>query len=422
MNRRSIISWCLFDFANSSYSSVIAAVVFPVYYINRIAGSANGTGDLWWGAAISVSMLAVSLSSPFLGGIADHAGIPKRLLAAYTSVCVLAVASFTFLRPGDAAAGFALMVLANIGMEGGLVFYNSFLPLIAPRHHQGRVSGWGFGLGYAGSIFALLLSLPLARNGRYDLIWLMVALFFSLFSLPAFRFLPPDGRRTMSAPEAGIAGCRIAWRTLRDIWSNTEARKFLIAYLIYEDGVNTVIVFSSILASATFGFGPAELIWLYLVVQMSALAGAFLMARPTDTWGPRKVVMTSLVLWSAVSVAAFFATGKQAFWTIACIAGLGLGTVQAGTRAFFSQFVPAGKEAEYFGVYSLVGKSSAILGPIVFGQISAFCGDQRPAILSVASFFIIGLLVLGRVKGGGPNAPASPEAPRSSSVREDVRT
>jgi UMF1 family MFS transporter len=379
--------------------------VFPVFYINGIVGNEGGRGDQWWGAAISVSMLAVSLSSPFLGGIADHAGLRKRMLFLYTYVCILAVAAFAFLTPGAALSGFLLIVIANIGMEGGMVFYNAFLPRIAPPDHHGRVSGWGFGVGYAGSILSLLIALPLARAGRFDAIWFMVAAFFALFSLPAFRYLPGDERTGMSAVTAGTAGVRKAWKTIREIWSRPEPRKFLIAYLIYEDGVNTVIVFSSSLAATTFGFGQTELIGVYLVVQVTALAGAFLLSRPTDLWGPKKVVTFSLVLWSIVAVATWLAASKSAFWTIACTAGLGLGTVQAATRAFFTRFIPQGKEAEYFGVFSLVGKSSAVMGPLVFGQVSSAFGSQRPAILSIAAFFIIGLVLLHRVRGGGPNIP-----------------
>ena len=403
MNRKQVLSWCLFDFANSSYSAVIAAVVFPVFYINRIVGNEMGRGDLWWGAAISVSMLAVSLSSPFLGGIADHAGLRKRLLALYTLICIVAVASLSLLAPHAVVAGFALIVLANIGMEGGLVFYNSFLPQIAPPDSQGRVSGWGFGVGYAGSILSLLVALPLARSGQFRLIWPMVALFFFLFSLPAFLFLPKDGRSGMGVLSASIAGSRKAWETLKELWSRKEPRKFLLAYLIYEDGVNTVIVFSSSLAATTFAFDQTELIGLYLAVQMTALTGAFLLSKPTDLWGPKKVVTLALLLWSAVALSAYFAATKSAFWAVACTAGLGLGSVQAGTRAFFTQFIPPGKEAEYFGVYSLVGKTSAVLGPLVFGQVSAAFGSQRPAILSIAAFFIIGLALLSQVRGGGPN-------------------
>jgi UMF1 family MFS transporter len=181
--------------------------------------------------------------------------------------------------------------------------------------------------------------------------------------------------------------------------------------LIYEDGVNTVIVFSSSLAATTFSFGQGELIGLYIVVQVTALVGAFLLSKPTDTWGPKKVVIISLLLWALIAVTAFFVQSKAQFWAIACTAGLGLGSVQAGTRAFFTQFIPKGKEAEYFGVYSFVGKSSAILGPLVFGQVSAAFGSQRPAILSIAAFFIIGFLLLRRVRGGGPNiTPGSRKA------------
>lgn len=403
MNKKEIISWCLFDFANSSYSAVIAAVVFQVYYINHIVGNEAGLGDLWWGVAISTSMLLVSVSSPFLGGIADYTGLRKRLLFVYTYCCIAGVAAFSILEPGDVILGFILIIIANIGMEGGLVFYNSFLPRIAPPEYHGRVSGWGFGVGYAGSILSLLIALPLAQAGQFWGIWIVVALFFCLFSLPAFMFLPKDDFAGVTAKEAGIVGIKKAWETIREIWSRTESRKFLIAYLIYEDGVNTVIVFSSSLAATTFGFNQAELIGLYLAVQITALIGAFLLSKPTDIWGPKKVVSISLLLWSAVSVSAYFIEDKNAFWLIACMAGLGLGSVQAGTRAFFTQFIPKGKEAEYFGVYSLVGKSSAIIGPLVFGYVSAAFGSQRPAILSVAAFFAIGLTVLLFVRGGGPN-------------------
>jgi UMF1 family MFS transporter len=403
VNRRQIASWCLFDFANSSYSAVIAAVVFQVFYINRIVGNEAGRGDLWWGRAISASMLFVSLSSPFLGGIADYAGLRKRLLGAYTTVCVCAVAGFAFLSPGAALAGFVLIVLANVGMEGGLVFYNSYLPQIAPPDHQGRVSGWGYTVGYAGSILSLLLALPLAKAGRFELVWLMVAAFFALFSLPVFFFLPHDRRSGLGAAEAGRRGIGCAWGTLKELWGRPEPRKFLLAYLIYEDGVNTVIVFSSSLAATTFGFGQGELIALYLVVQVTAFAGALALSKPTDVWGPKRVVGISLLLWATVAVGTYFVHGKNWFWLVACTAGIGLGSVQAGTRAFFAQLVPPGKEAEYFGVYSLVGKSSAIVGPLVFGSVSAAFGSQRPAILSIASFFVVGLVLLSRVRGGGPN-------------------
>lgn len=407
MNRKQIISWCMFDFANSSYAAVIAAVIFPVYYTNVIVGNSAGDGDLWWGRAISASMLVTALSSPFLGGIADRAGWRKRLLFAYTALCVGSVACFASLAPGDVLGGFLLILAANIGMEGGLVFYNSFLPEIAVKDHQGRVSSWGFSVGYAGSICALLLALPLVKSGRYEMAWVATAFFFALFSVPAFLYLPADRRGTTPPREAAVQGAADAWITIKRLWSSREPRKFLIAYLFYEDGVNTVIVFSSIFASTTLGFSTGELVGLYLTVQVTALAGAFLLAKPTDVWGPKKVVMLSLCLWTLVAVVAYFVQSKPQFWIVSCVAGLGLGSVQAATRAFYTQFVPKGKEAEYYGIYSFVGKSSAVLGPLVFGMISSFFGSQRPAILSIAFFFILGFALISRVKGGGSNISAA---------------
>ncbi len=403
LNKKHIISWSLFDFANSSYSAVIAAVVFPVYYANVIVGNEAGMGDLWWGRAISFSMALVALSSPFLGGIADFGGLRKRFLFFYTAVSVGAIASLPLLARGMALEGFLLIMAANFGMEGGLVFYNSFLPRIAPQEYIGRVSAWGFMVGYAGSILSLLIAFPLVKAGQFKATWLMVAFFFALCSMPAFLFLPKDTASEYSVIRAGLRGLRYTMNTLREIWGSNEPRRFLLAYLVYEDGVNTVIIFSSIFAATTLGFKPQELIMLYLVVQATALTGSLMMAKPIDFWGPKKVVTTSLIMWTSVATVAFFISTKVQFWLLASIAGLGLGTVQAATRAFYAQFIPQGREAEYFGVYSLVGKSSAIAGPIVFGQVSSAFGSQRPAILSVAAFFLVGLIILRTVKGGGPN-------------------
>ncbi|BCB95988.1 MFS transporter [Dissulfurispira thermophila] len=412
MNKK-IISWCLFDFANSSYSAVIAAVIFPVYYANVIVGNETGLGDLWWGRAIAVSMAVVAISSPFLGGIADYARIRKRLLIFYSILCILSVSLFYFLHKGMVIEGFILIILANIGMEGGLVFYNSFLPEITETTHRGRVSAWGFGVGYAGSIVSLLLAMLLVNKGLVNITWPMVALFFGVFSIPAFLFLPKDKHGDFtngtSSPlcSAATDGLIYTWKTFKKIWTNREQRKFLIAYLIYEDGVNTVIVFSSIFAATTLLFRPEELIGMYLIVQTTALIGAFLMARPIDYWGPKKVIIMSLVMWVTVSIAAFFVQTKMQFFIIASIAGLGLGTIQAASRAFYTQFIPAEEESEYFGVYSFIGKSSAILGPLVFGYLSSTFGSQRPAVLSVALFFLAGLIIVKRVKGGMPNVEVS---------------
>ncbi|HBM14947.1 MAG TPA: MFS transporter [Lentisphaeria bacterium] len=402
LNKKYIFSWTLFDFANSSFSAVIMAVIFPVYYINVIAFNKDQAGDFWWGAAVSLSMAVVALTSPFLGGIADYGGKRKRFLFIYTFICVATVACFSLLKPGMVFTGFILIVIANIGMEGGLVFYNSFLPEIAPADYQGRVSAWGFMVGYAGSIISLLISISLINAGKIELIWIMVALFFSIFSIPAFVYLQPDANEN-SLCASGLKGIKYTWLNIKNIWKRKEARKFLIAYFIYEDGVNTIIIFSSIFAALTLGFKTKELIGLYLLVQITALIGSLIMAKPIDIYGPKKIVIITLILWVSVCIFAFFVETKIQFWLLSSFAGLGLGSVQAAARAFFTQFVTKGCEAEYFGIYSLVGKSSAVLGPILFAHISAVFGSQRPAVLSIAALFFIGLVILITVKGGEPN-------------------
>ncbi|MFQ3574741.1 MAG: MFS transporter, partial [Thermodesulfovibrionales bacterium] len=371
MMKRQIISWCLYDFANSSYSAVIAAVVFPVYYTSVIVGNESGLGDLWWGRAISLSMAVVAITSPFLGGIADIAGKRKSMMFLYTLLSVLSVCMFTLLQKGMYIEGFILIVLANIGMEGALVFYNSYLPNIARPDVQGRVSAWGFGLGYAGSISSLLIALWLIRQDSISAVWLATALFFAVFSIPAFLYLPSDARGTRTIIRSSVEGLKTTLQTFKEILTKKDARRFLLAYLVYEDGINTVIVFSSIFAATTLHFKTEELIVVYLVVQITALIGSFVMAKPIDTWGAKKVVMTSLCLWVFVCILAFFVNTKELFFVVATCAGLGLGTVQSASRALFTRFIKDGKEAEYFGIYALVGKTSAIIGPLIFGSVSS---------------------------------------------------
>ena len=397
----------MFDFANSSYSAVIAAVIFPVYYTSYIVGNDAGLGDVWWGRAISVSMAFVAITSPLLGGISDFSGSRKKFLFLYTMLCVIVTASLIFLSKGSIFTGFLLVVLANIGMEGGIVFYNSYLNDIARNEYQGRVSAWGFATGYLGSILSLLAALLLIKADHITFAWPMTAAFFFTFSLPAFLFLPRDEPKGVTIAGAAKEGIATTFAVLKKMWSNKDQRRFLLAYLLYEDGVNTVIVFSSIFAATTLGFKSEELIGLYLVVQMTALAGAFIMARPIDYWGPKKVVSLSLALWVLVTILVYFIYSKSFFFVAASMAGLGLGTVQAATRAFFVQFIPPGDESKYFGVYSLVGKTSAVVGPLIFGAVSSLAKNQRPAVTAVSILFIAGFTILQFVRGGYPNVPSS---------------
>jgi UMF1 family MFS transporter len=399
LNRKLVTVWVLYDFANSVYPAVITATVFGVYFTTHIVGNETGLGDLWWGRVLSVSMLFVALSSPLLGSIADRAGVRKKMLFFYTYLCVICVALLTTIEPGMLLWGFALAVLANIGFEGAMVYYNAYLPHIAPTERQGFVSGVGFGTGYAGSAVGLLIALPLVMRGQYDLTWLAVAGFFTVFSLPTFLGLPADKRGDMTVVRAAVEGIVGFKRLVGDVLNQQDLRRFLLAFFVYIDGINTTIYFSAIFAATTLGFAQKELIYLFLVVQLSALAGAFALAKPTDIWGPKRVITLTLVLWTAIAFTAYFVDSKTVFFIIAVLAGTGLGAVQAASRAFMSALIPAGKEAEMFGFYAFCGKSSSVIGPLVFGGIShALGGNQRVAILSVAAFFLVGLILLQRVR------------------------
>jgi len=352
---------------------------------------------------ISVSMAAVAVTSPFLGGLADRAGIRRPLFIAFTSLAVLSTALMATVHPGMVMWGFILGVLGNVGYEGALVYYNAYLPDLAPPSHQGRVSGWGFATGYAGSIVALLSAYPFVQAKNYGGAFLATAALFTVFSLPAFIFLPEPHRGRISVWQAAREGGAEVLSTARKILRMPDLRRFLGAYFIYEDGVNTVVGFSAIFAAQTLGFPMGQLIVLYIVVQVSALLGALAWAWPTDKLGPKRVVMVTLCQWTAVVIAAYFVETQGQFWALAVLAGTGLGAVQAASRAFLAGLCPAGMEAELFGFYSLCGKSAAIMGPLVFGGIShAAGGNQRAGILAVGTFFLVGLILLSRVKAGGP--------------------
>jgi UMF1 family MFS transporter len=398
MNRKQVAAWALFDFANSAYPAVITAAIFGAYYANTVVDNEGGLGDLWLARAASLSVLFVAVSSPVLGAVADRAGVRKKLLFLYTFMCVLFVSLFVTIEPGMVVWGFLLYMLANIGFEGAMVFYNAYLPDLAPPERRGFVSGLGFAAGYAGSIAALLIAYPLLAREHYNLTWLSVAAFFAVFSIPSFLFLPKDqpGEETLlRAAYQGVVGFR---SLVGEVLRERELRRFLIAFFFYIDGVLTVILVTGTYATKTLGFNDTERILLFLVVQISALVGALGLAKPTDVWGPKRVITLTLLLWTSLTVATFFVYSKPGFFVIAVVAGFGLGAVQSASRAMMAALIPKGKEAEMFGFYAFCGKSSSIMGPMVFGMVSyTLAGNQRAAVLAVGAFFLIGLVLLQRV-------------------------
>jgi UMF1 family MFS transporter len=398
VNKKQVGAWALFDLANSVYPAVITSVVFQVYYINTVVGNTDSIGDWWWGRAVSLSALIVAISSPLLGAIADRAGMRKRFMAFFVAMCVTGVALFTTVGPGAVAWGFTVFVFANVGYEACLVFYNAYLPDLAPSDKQGWVSGLGFGVGYVGSAVGLLLAIPLIET-NIDLVWVMVAMFFIVFSIPSFLFLPQDQASDMSVGRAARWGVTNFRQILGEVLREKNLRRFLLAFFFYIDGVLTAIYMSSTVASTTFGYTQNELVYLYIALQIAALVGAFALAKPTDFLGPKKILSGVLVMWTLVAVSiGFIPTSKLWFGALAMVAGFGLGSVQAASRAFMAALIPKGKEAEMFGFYALCGKSSSVVGPLVFGYIAmASGGNQRLAVMAISVLFIVGLGLLRRV-------------------------
>ncbi|MGB2867202.1 MAG: MFS transporter [Bacteroidota bacterium] len=409
--RGQIFSWTLFDFANTAFYVLILTVGYPLYF-KEIVAADHPQSDFLWGLGFSISMLIVALLSPILGAAADFGAGKKRYLAIFTVLCILATASLFFVEKNMVVAGMLLLILANVGFEAGLVFYDAFLPEITSERTYGRVSGYGFAMGYAGSLVTLAVAYPLYTGGfsegnllnvRFS--FLLAAGFFLVFALPIFLFVP-DRQRAPSATGAFVrAGIQRVRNTFRDFPRYRNVARFLFAYFIYIDGVNTIIIFSSIFARETIHLDIGEIVIFFAMVQTSAILGSAVFGILADHWGHKPTLSVSLLLWLVVVVVAYFVQDKAMFYVVGFLAGISLGSSQSSSRSLMTQITPADKKTEFFGFYSFFGKASAIAGPFVFGLISSFA-DQRSAILSVGFFLVLGLVLLQRVESGhGNTAP-----------------
>src|SRR2546426_114245 len=288
--RRTIVAWTLYDFANSAFAAVVLSTVYPAYYANVVVGNADGRGDFWWGAAVSTAMVIGALTSPPLGGIADHAGARWNFCVAFSVVSIAATALMAPVGPGRVWWGWVLAVVGIVTYEAAFVYYTSYLPRIAPPERIGRVSAAGFAVGYAGSLVAFAAAYPFAAAHAYGGCFVAAAALFAVFSIPAFVILPADARHPMRLATAATRGVGETLVTLREILrdpARAQMRRFLTAYLVYEDGVNTVVTFAGVFAAKTLGFTFTEIIALFMLVQVTALLRSAAWARPSDSRGPR---------------------------------------------------------------------------------------------------------------------------------------
>jgi UMF1 family MFS transporter len=398
--RGRIFSWALFDFANTAFSVVVVTVIYSRYFTNHVAG-----GQRWlWGLAVSLSMICAAAVSPPLGAVADFARSRKSFLLIFTLVAVACTALLALVQEGMIVAGILLFVLANIGFEGGLVFYDAFLPGITTRSSYGRVSGYGFAMGYLGALAILLLVMAVLPESsdpayleRVRLTFVMAASFFLVFSLPLFLVVPEPpsaGQRPPSLLRSGFQRAAGTFRALFIQRRHPSVARFLLAFFLYNDGILTVIAFAAIFAETTLGMDDASIIAFFALVQTSAVAGSLGFGVLTDKIGPKRTITITLLLWIGISVAAYFVTSVGWFYGVAFAAGTAIGSSQSASRSLMALLTPPGHEAEYFGFYDgLCGKASAVVGPLVYGVLADLTGE-RLAALAIGLFFVVGLVLL----------------------------
>lgn len=395
--RKKIFIWSLFDFANTSFSIVVVTFLYAVYF-KKVVALGQPIGDLYWSLGTSIAMIITAIISPVLGAIADYSAGKKRFLLFFTILCITATSSLFFVGSGNVFMGILLFVLANVGFEAGLVFYDSFLPEITEPKNYGRVSGYGFAMGYLGSLATLAIIYPFIQAEMLKESFLVAALFFLIFSLPLFIYLK-DNRKKVVQPESYYSiGISRVWNTLSNLKNYKNLALFLLAYFFYIEGVNTIIFFSGNYASTTLGFSETELLIFFLTVQTTAIAGSVLLGIVSDSIGQKKTIMITLVMWLITVIIAYLVHDKNSFYVVGLIAGAAMGSSQSTSRSFMSKLTPPEKKTEFFGFYSFFGKSSAVIGPLVFGMVSYISGDQRLAIISIAFFFVVGFLILTQVK------------------------
>ncbi len=408
--RRATAAWCLFDFANSSYTTLIITVAYSIFFREIVVNASDNSGDKLWGIATFIAMLCVALASPVLGALADYSGLKKFFLIVTTVQTVLATALMFTVDSGEIVWAMTLFIVGTIGFEAGYVFYNAFLFEVSTPTTIGRVSGWAWGIGFIGGLTSIAICKPLLsselRDGAGTVVnaavrdrqwsFLIVAVFYLFFALPAFFWLKQPSAQGHPLSPAGYVtvGFRRVRQTLSHLRQYRETGKFILASLFFNDGITTIIAFSAIFATVTFGFTAEQVVVLFLVLNIVALPGAVLAGYLADAIGGKKTLILSLLLWIAVVLVGFAATTRLWFWVMASGAAVGMGSTQAVARSFMAQITPRERESEFFGFYVLSGKFASITGPLVFGFISDWTGSQRLAVISLLPLFVIGLILM----------------------------
>ena len=404
--------WRLFDWANSPFPTVIITFVFSAYFAQAVAENPT-QGTSWWSAALTISAALIAILSPPLGAIADQTGRRKPWLAATTAVAVCGAAGLWFVAPDPAflLLGAALVVVANVGFEISMVFYNAMLPDLAPPGRIGRLSGQAWALGYAGGLVCLLVALFVfvqADPAPFGLdpdqaehvraVPLLVALWIAIFSIPTFLLTPDRPATGMPIRPAIKAGFAQLGQTVRRIREYREVAKYLLARLFYVDGMNTLFAFGGVYAAGTFGMSLAEIIQFGIALNVAAGLGAWGFGMIDDRIGPKKVVLMAILGMILAATPLLFVEGKLMFWVFALPLGLFFGPAQTASRSLMARMAPPAMATEMFGLFALSGKATAFIGPLLVGTVTAATGSQRAGMATIAVLLVVGGALLLTVK------------------------
>ena len=402
--KREVWAWAMYDFANSGYTTVVLTAVYNAFFVSVIAGNAPWA-TFAWTAALSVSYLVVMIIGPLLGAWADAHAAKKRVLAISTVVCIAGTIALAWTGPGTVAIAVLFIIVSNVAYSMGENLCAAFLPELARPEALGKVSGWGWSLGYFGGILALGISLAwvMSADSRGSTTSLAVpgtmiitAAIYALAALPTFLWLKER------ATPASVPGARAAFRRL--VETARSARRYRDLLLVfacgvfYQAGVATVIALAAIYAEQVMGFKTADTIMLILVVNVTAAVGAFGFGYAQDRIGKVWALRVTIVGWVLMTVVAYFSTTKPMFWVAANLAGLCMGSSQSAGRALVAYLSPPDRSAEFFGLWGVAVRLAAILGPLTYGAVTwATGGNHRLAILLTGAFFFAALLVLAFV-------------------------
>jgi UMF1 family MFS transporter len=405
-------SWALYDWANSPFTTLVITFVFAAYFSKGIVGD-EVRGTELWGYAISISGLAIAILSPIFGAIADAGGPRKPWLLFFTGLCILGSFMLWFATPDPSSITWAIcwLILANLGFEFGIVFNNAMLPGLVPEKRLGRWSGWAWGLGYMGGLAALVFALlgfvqtetplfGLSKDGaeHVRVVGPIVAIWFALFAWPMFVFTPDRVVREIPYSERIKAGFSTLLATLRDIKNYKNVALFLVARMLYADGLATIFAFGGIYAAGTFGMTLADVILFGIILNVTAGLGAAGFAWLDDWFGSKKTIIISVLGLIVTASGAVMAQEVQAFWVWGSLLGIFVGPAQAASRSMLARIAPAEKITEFFGLYALTGKATAFIGPALVAAVTAGFESQRVGLSTVLIFFVSGLVLLMFVK------------------------